>query len=78
LRKRPQNYYVNVHTAQFAQGAIRGQLAVASSALPQTGPERTPVMLGLGFGILAAGLVMLTMFRYRPRRLAGGAHARRR
>jgi LPXTG-motif cell wall-anchored protein len=79
LRKRPQNYYVNVHTAQFASGAIRGQLAVASSALPQTGPERTPVMPGLGFGILAAGLVMLTMFRYRPRRLAvGGAHALRR
>jgi hypothetical protein len=79
LRKNPQNYYVNVHTAQFPQGAIRGQLAFASGALPLTGAERTPVMLGLGFGVLAAGFVLLTMFRYRPRRLAvGGAHTRRR
>jgi hypothetical protein len=79
LRKAPQNYYVNVHTTRFPQGAIRGQLAVASGALPLTGADRTPVMVGLGLGVLAAGLVMLTMFRYRPRRLAvGGAHARRR
>lgn len=79
LRRTPQNYYVNVHTTQFPQGAIRGQLAVASRALPVTGADRTPVMVGLGLGVLAAGLVMLTMFRYRPRRLAvGGAHARRR
>jgi CHRD domain len=79
LRKAPQNYYVNVHTAQFPQGAIRGQLAFASRALPVTGAERTPVLLGLGFGVLAAGFALLSMFRYRPRRLAvGGAHARRR
>jgi CHRD domain len=79
LRTSPQNYYVNIHTAQFPQGAIRGQLAVASSALAVTGPERTPIMLGLGFGVLAAGLAMLAMFRYRPRRVAvGGVHARRR
>jgi LPXTG-motif cell wall-anchored protein len=79
LRKNPQDYYVNVHTAQFPQGAIRGQLAFASRALPETGAERTPVMLGLGFGVLAAGFAVLAMFRYRPRRLAvGGAHTRRR
>lgn len=29
LRKRPQRYYVNVHTATFPGGAIRGQLAKA-------------------------------------------------
>jgi CHRD domain len=79
LRNTPQNYYVNIHSAQFPQGAIRGQLAFASGALPVTGPERTPVILGVGFGVLAVGLFMLTMFRYRPRRLAvGGAHTRRR
>jgi CHRD domain len=78
LRKNPQNYYINIHTAQYPQGAIRGQLAFSSGALPATG-SRTPTMVGLGFGVLATGFVLLTMFRYRPRRLAvGGAHARRR
>jgi LPXTG-motif cell wall-anchored protein len=78
LRKNPQNYYINIHTAQFPQGAIRGQLAFAGGALPVTGDD-TSVMLGLGFGVLAAGFVLLAMFRYRPRRLAvGGAHVRRR
>jgi LPXTG-motif cell wall-anchored protein len=78
LRKNPQNYYINIHTAQYPQGAIRGQLAFSSGALPQTG-SRTPAMMGLGFGILATGFVLLSMFRYRPRRLAvGGAHVRRR
>jgi LPXTG-motif cell wall-anchored protein len=78
LRKNPQNYYINIHTAQYPQGAIRGQLAFSSGALPATG-STTPTMVGLGFGVLATGFVLLAMFRYRPRRLAvGGAHARRR
>jgi hypothetical protein len=79
LKNNPQNYYVNVHTTQLPKGAIRGQLALDDGQLAQTGPSRTPALLGGGFTVLAAGLALLAMFRYRPRRLAvGGAHARRR
>ncbi len=78
LRSNPQNYYVNVHTKQFPKGAIRGQLALDNGQLALTG-SRTPTLLGAGLGVAATGLALLTMFRYRPRRLAvGGAHARRR
>jgi hypothetical protein len=80
LRNNPQNYYVNVHTKQFPKGAIRGQLAFDNGGhLALTGSGRTPTLFGAGLGVLATGLALLTMFRYRPRRLAvGGAHARRR
>src|SRR6266540_1323860 len=79
LRNNPQNYYVNVHTKQFPKGAIRGQLALDNGQLALTGSSRTPALLGVGFAVVATGLALLTMFRYRPRRLAvGGAHARRR
>ncbi|HEX6675845.1 MAG TPA: CHRD domain-containing protein [Actinomycetes bacterium] len=81
LRTNPQNYYVNVHTKQFPKGAIRGQLALdnGNGRLALTGGSRTPTLLGFGLGVAATGLALLTMFRYRPRRLAvGGAHARRR
>jgi CHRD domain len=29
--KRPENYYVNIHTVQFPDGAIRGQLAAVAT-----------------------------------------------
>jgi hypothetical protein len=79
LKSNPQNYYVNVHTAQLPKGAIRGQLALDNGQLALTGSNKTPALLGTGFAVLAAGFALLAMFRYRPRRLAvGGAHARRR
>jgi hypothetical protein len=78
LRNNPTSYYVNVHTSQYPKGAIRGQLALDKGQLALTGGARTPTLLGLGFAVVAAGLALVTMFRYRPRRLAfGGAHARR-
>jgi hypothetical protein len=79
LRNNPSSYYVNVHTSRYPKGAIRGQLAVDRGQLALTGAARTPTLLGLGFAVAAAGLALVTAFRYRPRRLAvGGAHARRR
>jgi hypothetical protein len=78
LRNNPTSYYVNVHTSQYPKGAIRGQLAVDKGQLALTGAARTPTLLGLGFAVVAAGLALVSMFRYRPRRLAAGAHARRR
>lgn len=33
LASNPSHYYINVHTKKYGKGAIRGQLAVASSAM---------------------------------------------
>ncbi|MDQ2711327.1 MAG: CHRD domain-containing protein [Acidobacteriota bacterium] len=57
------NAYVNVHTAQYPAGEIRGQLAVSSTATPE--PETTGLML-LAF---AGGAVVSV----RRRRLAAVA-----
>ena len=53
----PANYYVNVHTAEFPAGAIRGQL----SALVSVPEPAVATLLGLGF----AGLMLL--MRREPR-----------
>jgi hypothetical protein len=54
----PAGYYVNIHTAEFTGGAIRGQLT-ASDDVPDTSigqPGPSPVAL-LGLLLLAGGLL---------------------
>ena len=50
----PSGFYVNVHTAEFPAGAIRGQL-MASGGLAQTGTNLTLILLVAGAAFIAAG-----------------------
>jgi LPXTG-motif cell wall-anchored protein len=50
----PAGYYVNVHTPDYPKGAIRGQLAMSSSSLPDTGARDTAPLL-----LVSAALVAL-------------------
>ncbi len=54
------NAYVNIHTAEYPNGELRGQLAVSSTATPE--PATTGLMLLAGL----AGAVMV----FRQRKLA--------
>lgn len=63
----PSGYYVNIHTASYAAGAIRGQLVEvapstttqpeSSSALPRTGSPLTVLLAGLGLALICVGTV---------------------
>ena len=55
----PAGFYVNLHTADFPAGAIRGQLEAASSpntALPM--PDRPPVVLGILLLAIGGGVAL--------------------
>ena len=52
----PSGYYVNVHTAEFPAGAIRGQLATA--VLPDTGSNLTLFLLLAGAAFTAGGAIV--------------------
>jgi hypothetical protein len=65
----PAGYYVNIHTEEFPDGAVRGQLAAAAGAgdggagegedaLPFTGPS-SPYLLMIGLTIVLAGALLL-------------------
>jgi hypothetical protein len=76
LKQSPSAYYVNVHSAQFPKGAIRGQLAADNGnggSLPYTGSNRSKGMLLLSLSVVVAGSLLLAAGQRRRR----PGHARR-
>jgi LPXTG-motif cell wall-anchored protein len=73
----PSAYYVNVHSAEFPKGAIRGQLAKAGAAgggqLPYTGSSRSRALMLMALGVVIAGSMLVAAGQRRRR----PAHARR-
>ena len=69
----PSAFYVNVHTASYSAGAIRGQMVEAastttpesSSSLPRTGAPLTVLLAGIGLAGTVAGAAIRTAARRR-------------
>jgi hypothetical protein len=59
----PAGHYVNIHTASYAAGAMRGQMVEAASttqpesstAIPRTGAPLAGVLAGLGLALTGVG-----------------------
>jgi hypothetical protein len=63
INAKPANYYVNVHSAEFPKGEIRGQLGKlgAGDELPYTGGPISKGLLLLGLCVVAAGSTLLAV-----------------
>jgi hypothetical protein len=49
----PAGFYVNIHTAEFSAGAIRGQLTASGGETPDTAMEAAPIVVDLSLlGVL--------------------------
>ena len=77
IRANPADFYVNVHTSDFPQGAIRGQLAALqgddgaappAQTMPGTGQSGStmPQVLTVGALVLLAGVALRLFTRRRP------------
>jgi len=63
IAAKPANYYVNIHSADFPKGEVRGQLARlgAGSQLPYTGGPLSRGLLLLGLCVVAAGSMLVAV-----------------
>jgi hypothetical protein len=63
LAANPANYYVNLHSAEFPKGAIRGQLVAGADAnqLAFTGGPMSKGLMLLGLCVIAAGSTLLAV-----------------
>jgi hypothetical protein len=62
----PANYYVNVHTSDYPAGAIRGQLSLPVTTMPDTGLSSgtLPLIIGLASVTLVVGFILRRSMRW--------------